>query len=136
MKQSFILTNEAVRRRAMAAVAEAPPGHVITIAEPTRNTEQNAMLWALLDAFAKQLEWPVNGRMVRMDSEDWKHVLSAAFRQETARLAMGLDGGVVMLGLRTSRMGKREFSEFIEFLLATAADRGVVIDRPAAVEYA
>jgi hypothetical protein len=40
---------------------------------------------------------------------------------------MGLNGGVVMLGLRTSRMSKREFSEYLEFLHATAAERGVRI---------
>jgi hypothetical protein len=61
--------------------------------------------------------------MVKMDAEDWKHVLTAAFRQETARLAMGLGGGVVMLGSRTSKMNKREFSEFLEFINAVAAER-------------
>lgn len=126
-KQRYILNHDTARRRAMAAVAEAPAGHCVTIAEPTRNLEQNALLWKWLTAFAEQLEWPVNGRMVRMSPEEWKDVLSAAYRRETARLAMGLDGGVVMLGLRTSQMGKREFAEFIEFLMATAADRGVTL---------
>lgn len=40
---------------------------------------------------------------------------------------MGLDGGVVMLGQRTSQFSKREFSEWLEFLHATAADRGVTV---------
>ncbi|GAC1456139.1 MAG: hypothetical protein PVSMB10_14110 [Pseudarthrobacter sp.] len=34
---------------------------------------------------------------------------------------------VVMLGLRTSQMGKRRFSEWLEFLIATAAMRGVQV---------
>jgi hypothetical protein len=38
---------------------------------------------------------------------------------------MGLDGGVVMLGRRTSKFTKAQFSEWIEFLYATAAARGV-----------
>ena len=38
---------------------------------------------------------------------------------------MGLDGGVVMLGQRTSKFGKKEFSEWLEFLHATAAAREV-----------
>jgi hypothetical protein len=54
-------------------------------------------------------------------------LLSAAFRKETNRVAQGLDGGFVMLGQRTSKFGKREFSEFLEFLWATAADRGVTV---------
>jgi hypothetical protein len=65
-------------------------------------------------------------REVNLTPEEWKDVLSSAFYREQARLAMGLDGGVVMLGARTSKMGKRVFGEFLEFLHATAADRGVV----------
>jgi hypothetical protein len=63
--------------------------------------------------------------MVLMTPDDWKDVLTAAFRGESVRLAMGLDGGVVMLGQRTSKFTKREFSDWIEFLYATAASRGV-----------
>lgn len=40
---------------------------------------------------------------------------------------MGLNGGVVMLGLRTSKMSKKRFSEWIDFLKAVAADRGVTV---------
>jgi hypothetical protein len=65
--------------------------------------------------------------MVTMDADDWKDVLTAAFRGETVRLAMGLNGGVVMLGQRTSKFTKAEFSEWIEFLYATAAQRGIVL---------
>ncbi|MTW08816.1 NinB family protein, partial [Streptococcus pneumoniae] len=63
----------------------------------------------------------------KLSPDDWKDVLSAAFKGEQVRLAMGLDGGVVMLGLRTSGMGKKTFSEFLEFLHATAAARGVCV---------
>lgn len=67
----------------------------------------------------------MNGKMVKLEPEEFKDILSAAFRQETARLAIGLNGGVVMLGLRTSKMSKREFSEFIEFVMSVAAERQV-----------
>jgi hypothetical protein len=119
----FVLVHPEARRRAIEAVQHAEHGHVVTIRPPTRSLEQNAAMWALLSEFSERLEWPVNGRMVKMDAEDWKHVLTAAFRQETARLAMGLSGGVVMLGSRTSKMTKREFSEFLEFINAVAAER-------------
>lgn len=130
MKRQFVLAHHEARRRATAAVAEAPDGYIVTVAEPTRNLAQNALLWSILTEFSEQLQWPVNGRMTKLAPEEWKDLLSAAWHRESARLAMGLDGGVVMLGLRTSQLGKREFAEFIEFLLATAADRGVVIERP------
>lgn len=130
-KRIMILANDAVRRRAVAAVTEAPPGYVVDIRPPTRNLEQNALLWPLLQAFADQLWWTliVDGVPIqaRLESGEWKDILSAAFRQETVRLAPGLNGGVVMLGMRTSKMGKAKFAEFIEFILATAADRGVKI---------
>lgn len=132
MKQTFIMAHDIARANAVRAVQTAPDGYVVTIAEPTRNLEQNAAQWPILQAFSEQLLWPVNGQMVKMTDEEWKDVLTAAFRQEKARLAMGLDGGVVMLGMRTSKMGKREFSEWLDFLHATAAARGVEIYAEAA----
>ena len=126
-KRIFRLVHPEARRRAMACVAEAPDGYVVTVQEPTRSTDQNAAQWPILEAFAEQLQWPVNGAMVSLSAEEWKDVLTAAFQGETVRLAMGLNGGVVMLGLRTSQMGKRRFSEWLDFLHATAALRGVTV---------
>ena len=100
----------------------------LSIGEETRSLSQNARMWAMLGEVSRQVDW--HGQ--RLAPEEWKDVLSAAVRGEQARLAMGLDGGVVMLGLRTSKMGKKQFSEFLDFLHATAADRGINIDRAAA----
>ena len=126
-KKLFRLVHPEARRRAMACVADAPEGYVVTVQEPTRSTDQNAAQWPILEAFAEQLQWPVNGAMVNLTAEEFKDVLTAACQGETVRLAMGLNGGVVMLGLRTSQMGKRRFSEWLDFLHATAALRGVVV---------
>jgi hypothetical protein len=98
---------------------------ILTIKPETRTQAQNRLMWPILTEFSRQLEWPVNGRMVRMEPEEWKDVLTAAFRSENVRLAMGLNGGVVMLGQRTSKFTKAEFAEWIEFLYATAAEREV-----------
>lgn len=131
-RRLFVLSHPEARRRAMAAIAEAPEGFVVTVQEPKRNSDQNALLWVLLTAFAEQLEWPVNGAMVKLAPEEWKDLLSAAYKRESQRVAMGIDGGMVMLGLRTSKMGKRQFAEFVEFIHATAAARGVVFDEVSA----
>ena len=131
-KQTFVMAHDLARRRAVAAVVEAPAGHIITVAPPGRSLDQNAAQWPLLDAFSRQLLWPVNGAMVAMSPEEWKDVLTAAFRGESVRLAMGLNGGVVMLGMRTSKMSKKQFSDWLEFLRATAADRDVQLDEVAA----
>ena len=128
-KRMFRLIRGDVRRRAADYILrDAPDDWVVTVQEPTRNLEQNALLWVLLGAFAKQLKWPVNGQMVSLEPEEWKDLLSAAFKRETQRVAMGLDGGMVMLGMRTSKMGKAQFGEFLEFVQATAADRGVELE--------
>ena len=126
-KKLFILAHPEARRRAMAAVADAPDGWAVTVQERGRSTDQNAAQWPILQCFADQLKWPVNGKLEKLSPEEWKDILTAAFRQESPRLAQGLDGGVVMLGQRTSKFGKREFSDWLDFLHATAALRGVVI---------
>jgi NinB protein len=130
-KQKFTLVHYMARQGAIEAVKSAPAGFVVTVQEPKRNLDQNAALWPLLTEFSRQLPWMINGVMTTMTPDEWKDVLTAGFRKET-RMASGLDGGFVMMPTSTSRMGKREFSEFLEFCHATAALRGVVIDMRAA----
>ena len=127
-KQTFVLVHETARKRALAAVTTAPDGFVTVVCEPTRNLDQNAAQWPILQAFSDQLVWPVNGKMETLTPEEWKDLLTAAFKREAVRVAMGLDGGMVMLGARTSKFGKKEFSDWLEFLHATAADRGVDLE--------
>ena len=131
-KQTYILAHPTARQRAVDAVRNAPDGFCVTVAEPTRSLEANAAQWPILQAFADQLKWPVNGSMESLTAEEFKDILTAAFKRETVRVAMGLDGGMVMLGARTSQMGKREFSEWLDFLHATAAARGVELEEVAA----
>jgi hypothetical protein len=92
------LTGPLARAAAVRRVHDAPDGYVVTIKEPNRSLEQNAAQWPLLEAFAEQLEWPVNGAMTRITADDWKDILTAAFRNERPRVAMGIDGGMVLLG--------------------------------------
>ena len=131
-KQIFVIQPypHPARQNAINAVHAAKEGQVVTVAEPTRSLEANAAQWPILQAFSDQLVWPVNGKMTELTPDEWKDLLTAAFRRETVRVAMGLDGGMVMLGARTSKFSKKEFSEWLEFLHATAADRGVeLMDR-------
>lgn len=125
MKRVFILAHAEARSRALQAVQDAPEGYAITVSEPNRNLNQNAAQWPILQAFADQMQWPVNGRMVWLTADEWKDILTAAFERETVRVAMGLDGGMVMLGSRTSEFSKKRFGEWLEFLHATAADREI-----------
>lgn len=132
MPDIFFMVHDEARRRAIQAVQEAPEGWRVEVSEPKRSTEQNAAMWPILEAFSEQLDWPVNGQMVKMTAEEWKDVLTAAFYQQQPRVAMGLDGGVVMLGQRTSKFKKKEFSDWLDFLNATAIERGVDLLRETA----
>lgn len=127
MKKVWKLTGEVAKKAACREVLSAPEGHVVTLAEPTRSLDANAAMWPILQAFADQLDWPINGQMTKIDPDSWKDILTAAFRNEQPKVAMGLNGGMVLLGQRTSRFSKREFSEWLEFLHMVAAERGVVV---------
>lgn len=100
------------------------------LTEPTRSLEANAQMWVLLECFAEQLEWPVNGVMTKLSKEEWKTLTTAAFEREQVRVSPGLDGGMVMLGARTRQYGKAKMSEFIDFLQAVGTERGVRFDAP------
>lgn len=94
------------------------------MAEPARNLDQNSLMWVLLGEIAKQLEWPVNGRTQKLSSEDWKDVLSSGLHKEQ-RIAQGIEGGFVLLGLRTSKMTKAQMSELIEFIYWFGAEKNI-----------
>jgi len=134
MKKTYILqpAPHPARQNCIQHIQNAPDGFIVSVGEPTRTLEMNAAQWPILEAFSNQLQWPINGVMSKLEADDWKNILSAAFRRETVRVAMGLDGGMVMLGQRTSKFSKQEFSEWLAFLNATAAIRGVDLDRAAA----
>lgn len=128
-KTYVVLVDQARRNRAHAAIEAAPEGWIVRIEEPTRSLEQNAAQWPILQAFSDQQEWIVNGVLTKMSPDEWKDVLSAAFDNETVRAALGLNGGIVMLGKRTSQFGKKRFSDWLEFLHYVAADRGVTLEQ-------
>lgn len=109
--------------------------HEIVLREEKRSNDANRKLWAMLNDVASQIELCVNGRMQRAAPEDWKAVFTAALNREQ-RMAMGLDGGVVFLGTRTSKMRRREFSELIELIYAAGTERGVVWSEKAMECYA
>ena len=127
-KRIFILRDNTIRSNACQAIKDAPTGYAVSVGEATRSLDQNAAQWPILQAFADQLQWPINGRMEWLTKEDWKDILTAAFKQELARVAPGLDGGMVLLGQRTSTFGKKQFSDWLEFLHATAVARDVDVN--------
>jgi len=98
--QVFILRIENARARMKAAWEFAcrflelgkPAKVVVSEYEPTRTLDQNALMWARLTEISEQLEWPVDGKLERLEPEEWKDVLTAGLRKHQ-RVAAGIDGG-------------------------------------------
>lgn len=126
-KRVFYLVHDTARRLAAAQCMTAQEGYVCRIEPPSRTLDQNAYQWPYLEGFSQQLLWPVNGEMVKLTKDEWKDILTCAFEEETKpRLAMGFEGGgMVMLGRRTSQYGKKKFAEWMEWLMAASALKGV-----------
>lgn len=126
MKLTFTLAPapHPARQNAAKAVMQAPEGYIVTIAEPTRNLEQNAKLWACLTDVSRQVDWHGN----RLTPDEWKDVFSAALKRQ--KVVPGIDGGFVVIGARTSKMGKREFGELLELIQAFGAQQGVIFSEP------
>ena len=101
----------------------------ITPYKPTRTLEQNALMWAMLGDISAQVQWPVDGKMSYMPSEDWKDVMSAGLRKEQ-RIAQGMDGGFVILGMRTSKMKVKEVIDLIDLLTAFGTEHNVIWSDP------
>lgn len=124
----FGLSHDEARRRAHLAIDQAPADHFVKIHPPTRTLEQNAAQWPILQAISEQARWMVNGESTKMSPDDWKDLLTAAFEKES-RVAVGWDGGFVMLGGRTSEFGRKQFGEWLEFLNMAAATLRVNLEQ-------
>ncbi|MAX61572.1 MAG: hypothetical protein CMK46_07055 [Porticoccus sp.] len=119
-----------VWRQIMEAVeTQGPQDITLKAHRDTRSAVQNRRMWAMLGDIARQVEWPVDGRMQRLTPDDWKHVLSAGLKRHQ-RVAMGIDGGFVILGQRTSKMTIAEMGDLIDLMYAFGNDRGVVWSDP------
>jgi hypothetical protein len=92
-----------------------------------RTIAQNSGQWPILSAFSKQVKWPINGQPQYISAEDWKDILTAAYRNETVRVAQGFEGGVVMLGLRTREFSEEEWPNWMAYLNWAAAEKGVKV---------
>lgn len=118
------------RPRAIDDLRRAPDGFFyLPPLEPTATLDQRAKMWAMLGDISKQVKWEVNGYTDYMADVDWKDTLTAGMQNEL-RIAKGLRGGFISLGVRTSEQSKRWMSNFIEFLYAFGAEKDVVWSEP------
>jgi hypothetical protein len=102
---------------------------VVEECQPTRTLEQNSKMWAVLGDIARQVQWHVDGKLQYLEPEDWKDILTAGLKKHQ-RIAAGIEGGFVMLGIRTRKMKIAEMIELIEFGLWFGTERGVKWGEP------
>lgn len=123
MRQTFIIQPDPhpARANAILAIKNAPDGVVVELRIKTRSLEQNAALWPALEALSNQTDW----HGIKLSAEEWKDLLSAGLVK--SRVVPNIEGtGFVILGQRTSKMTKAEFSDLLDMVHAFAAERGVV----------
>lgn len=139
MKKTVILVGELQRRTAAQYLAEQPLGNVVTFSEPTKKRIQEEKYHAQIGDIAKQTEYA--GK--QWDADDMKRILIDEFADEMRNAGTPLhhDGRlipsengrrVIQLGIQSREFWVKEASQFIEFLNAWGADRGVVWTEQAA----
>lgn len=132
MKQTFFMAHDLARANAIKAVQAAPQGYMVQISEPTKKREQEEKYHAMIADIARQVEHI--GR--KWDADDMKRLLVDEFAEEMriagtplhhdCRVTPSLDGcRIVQLGIQTREFWVKEAAQFIEFLFAFGADRGV-----------
>lgn len=120
------------RQRAYAKmqIETAMDGWIVTIKEPTRTTDQNARLWAMLHDVAKS-----EPRGLKHTPEEWKCIFMQACGWEMAFLP-GLSGGFFPAGFRSSKMTVRQMADLITFIMAWGDGEGVAWSEPMPKGYA
>jgi hypothetical protein len=84
-----------------------------------RSLEQNRLMWANLEDIAQQVIW----HGVKLDKQEWKDVLTAGLKKQ--KIVLGIEGGFVVIGARTSKMSIAEMNELIELSTMFGAQQGV-----------
>lgn len=126
----FVLLNDTIRQRAQTLIGFAPDGWEVLVRPNKRTNAQNDRMWAMLEDIARQVVY--HGE--RYCKEDWKDIFTATLRGEEIRTAPTLDGDrMVILGLQTRKLNKREFSNLFLIIEKFAAEKGVIFKEDRAV---
>jgi hypothetical protein len=107
------------RERACGLVMQAPEGWTVTLAQPTRTTDQSAKMWAMLTDLS--IAKPEGRRLI---AEDWKVLMMHACGWECQFLE-GLDGRPFPKGFSSSRLTKAQMGDLINFIQEYGDRHGV-----------
>jgi len=132
MKRVFILAHETARRRAQEYIWDAPDGYRVEVSEPVKKRIQEEKYHAMIGEIAAQSEYA--GK--RWPAADMKRILIDEFADEMrnagsplhhdSRIIPSENGKrIIQLEIHSSDFYVKEAAQFIEFLNAWGADRGV-----------
>lgn len=96
----------------------------IEVREKTRTDEQNAKLHAMLSDIAKQATWQGD----QLDIDGWKNLFVSGHAIATKspyKLVMGMEGELVNVRERTSKMGVRRLASLIDYIEAWAGQNNI-----------
>lgn len=119
-KATVHLVGPTQRAYAASLLRDAPDGWAVTIQPPTRTTEQNAKMWAMLADIARAKP---EGRS--WSPEIWKAAFMSALGHEII-WQPGIEGAPPFpAGFRTSRLSKAGMADLITFIAAYGDRHGV-----------
>ena len=116
----FRLVHDQARQNACKAIVAAPDGYIVKVEEPNRSRDQNDFFWEVMTDLSKQVQW--DGET--LSKEEWRDLIIASWRKQ--KVVRGLNGGLVFLGQRSSKLKVKEMSEVMELAFAFGSERGVV----------
>lgn len=143
MKQTFFMAHDMARANAARAVQAAPDGYMVQISEPTKKREQEEKYHAMIGDIARQCDY----HQKKLKAESWKRLLVEAMvfilREEAkgqgkpdpfptgGTLLPSLDGmRIVQVEVLTRNFSAAQASQFIEYLYAFGAEKGVRWSEP------
>lgn len=102
----------------------------ISVTKVSKSRDQEEMYHAIIGQIAKQAEH----LGAKWDLQSWKRFLLWQWAKDTGRhqnerIVPSLDGtGIVQLGIQSRHFKKDEASEFVDWLIAWAAQNGVTLN--------
>ena len=111
------IKDESKRFKAFEAISKAPEGSIVTIKDPTRTLEQNAMFHALCTEASMRCQFM--GRQLK--AAQWKVLFISGHAIATgigADMVPGLEGEFVNIRESSAQMGIKRMTSLIEYTQA------------------
>lgn len=121
----LILSNNAIRDRAIAWIKNAPDTTRVEFKEPKRTLPQNDRMWAMLTVIASNAL--LGGK--RYSADEWKCIFLDALGQEMKFLPKLEGNGFVPIGHRSSDLSVKEMSDLMELMTAWCANNGISLSK-------